>query len=199
MDEHIIGEEILFENLDYGAYVLDFEPGVMEENVKYGTADFNKLHVRRVRLPDGRGNMIYLLTRTFEQSIDLIKNKYFITPPSYRRIYFPWWYVGTFMSRRYKVSVSNLKESRQKYISANTKLRPVVTRTISKTTDNLFFCCSDLYEEAEKTMGRYTAKRNYTEFFGEFTRIVKSMTPENAKESTDPHWNNQDGFSSEGE
>ena len=190
MDEHIIGEEILFENLDYGAYVLDFEPGVMEENVKYGTADFNKLHVRRVRLPDGRGNMIYLLTRTFEQSIDLIKNKYFITPPSYRRIYFPWWYVGTFMSRRYKVSVSNLKESRQKYISANTKLRPVVTRTISKTTDNLFFCCSDLYEEAEKTMGRYTAKRNYTEFFGEFTRIVKSMTPENAKESTDPHWNN---------
>ena len=61
--------EILFENLDYGTYIIDSEDSSFSENVKYGGAEFNKLHVQRVRLPEGKGNIIYLLTDSFPNNI----------------------------------------------------------------------------------------------------------------------------------
>jgi hypothetical protein len=184
--------EVLFENLDYGAYLINYEEGsVYQENVKYATADFNILHVRRVRLPDGKGNVIYLLTKTFEDCIKMINSKHFITPPSYRRIYYPWIYISTFMGRRYKIAVSGERATRKAMISDQTNLRPFATRTLPKTVENTFFCASDLYATAEPIMARFPIKRNYEEFFGEIVRHMRALTPEPMKDSTDKAWNNR--------
>lgn len=184
-------DEILFENLEYGAYIIEYEHGKFEENVQYGSAQFNKLHVRRVRLPGGKSNIVYLLTKNFDRSIEMVKNKYFITPPSYRRFFYPWWYIGTFMGRRYKMDVTSSRLDRNKIITSNTKLRPIATRTIPKGSENLFFDCSDTYSTAVDIMKRFAIKRCYSEFYSEFTRIIREMSPENGKGKDDPNWNNR--------
>ena len=110
--------EVLFENLDYGNYVIDSDNGLlMTENVKYSKADFNKLHVQRVRLPEGRGNIIYLMTNSFENSIRMINSNNFVTPPSYRKFYYPWIAMGRFMGRRYVVNTKKEMSNRNKEIN----------------------------------------------------------------------------------
>lgn len=186
-------DEILFENLDYGAYALrqEWENFHFAENVRYATADFNTLHVRRVRLPDGKGNIAYLLATNFENSIKMISGGQFLVPPSYRRIFYPWIYLGTFMGRRYKLNVTNQRTERGRLIKANTKLRPYTTRTMAKTTENVFFCGSDIYAVAEPILQKFPIKRNYTEFFSEYLRILGELTPPVMKEKDDKNWNNR--------
>jgi len=66
MSHELIGE-ILYENLDYGAYILEYDSNPnLTENVRYNLAEFNKLHVRRIRLPDGKGNIVYSIDKTPE-------------------------------------------------------------------------------------------------------------------------------------
>lgn len=170
--------EVLFENLDYGAYIIDSEFGRFEENVKYATAEFNKLHVRKVRLPDGKGNIIYLLSDTFENSINMANGQNFIIPPSYRRFYYPWFSMGTFMGRRYKVSTMDKKKLRSDMILKRTKLRPYNNKVIqSGTTDNILFSTADIYTTIKPILQRYSIRKNYNEFFSEFVQILHTLTP----------------------
>ena len=61
-------EMIDFDQLDYGVYQM--EPEHLVENTRYATAEFNRLYVRKVRLPDGKGNLIFLLSDTFARGIN---------------------------------------------------------------------------------------------------------------------------------
>lgn len=183
--------EVLFENLDYGAYIIDSEFGRFEENVKYATAEFNKLHVRRVRLPDGKGNIIYLLSDTFENSINMANGQNFIIPPSYRRFYYPWFSMGTFMGRRYKVSTMDKKKLRADVILKRTKLRPYNNKVIQNgTTDNIIFSTADIYTTVKPIMQRYPIRKNYNEFFSEFVQILHTLTPDVPAEQKGGSMNN---------
>ena len=99
MEDNIID----YESLDYGAYELG--NAVFEENIKYGKAEFMRLNVRRIRLPDGKGNLVYLLSNNFENSLRMVVKKTFIVPPTYRRFYYPYIAMGSFMKRRYRMNL----------------------------------------------------------------------------------------------
>lgn len=185
--------EVKLESLDYGAYVFDYEPGILEENVKFGTADFNKLHVRKVRLPDGKSNVVYLLSDTFDSTLSMITSKHFIIPASYKKVYYPWWHIGTFLGRKYKLSLSNADKKRYNdQITTVTKLRPYTTRTLAKTIDNVFFSTADIYQALKVVMDKMTAKGNYENFFQELTTVLSKMTPDpDEKHQGNPDWNNR--------
>lgn len=184
--------EILFESLDYGAYFLDYESGLYEENVKFAGAEFNKLYVRKVRLPDGKANAIFLLSDTFEGTLAMTTGQNFIAPPSYRQFFYPWMSYGTFMGRRYKMNVVKDKKSRVELITTRTKLRPVGTRSIGGMIGNFYICTSDIYQAVKPIMDQMTAKKNYSSFFKSFTDIIIPFAPKaDEKKKGDPDWNNR--------
>lgn len=192
-------DDLKLENLKYGAYVLKDE-ALYSENVKYSTAEFMKLNVRRIRLPVGRGNIVYILTNTFNGAINMVNSANFIVPPTYQRFFYPWICFGNFMGRRYKFNLTSLRNDRLVMIKDVAKLRPYATRFLSKTTENIFFNTSDLYESFKPIIERYPIKRVYTEFFQEFIKVLKELTPDISKEEKDKEYNNRlmiidaDGF-----
>lgn len=177
MDTNV--NEILFENLDYGAYILDYKSGSYVENVKYAGAEFNKLHVRKVRLPEGKGNIVYLLTDTFDNSINMITGQNFITPPTYKKFFYPWFSVGLFMGRRYKLSVqASDRKIRNNAIMTRTNLRPYNMKIIQgKITDNIIFDTSDIYSSVKPILEKFPVRRNHNEFFPQFVDIIKKFSP----------------------
>lgn len=174
--------EILFENLDYGAYALNFEADYFSENMKYASADFNKLYTRKVRLPEGKGNIIYLLSNNFNNSLNMVNGQHFIVPPTYRRIYYPWISIGNFMGRRYKFVVTKLKQERNKQITSQTKLRTMSSKNIpSNISENIFFITSDIYEAILPIMQRFPIRKNYDMFYSEFINIINNLSPAKGK------------------
>lgn len=157
---------------------MDYDDGYLSENFRYINADENHLYVRRVRLPDGKGNIIYLLSNTFENSLKMITSDNFIIPPTYKRIYYPWISRGSFMGRRYKLNITKEKNERNKLITSMTKLRPYATRTLNTSIENLFFSVADIYASLEPILFNMSVKRAYTEFFPGMISIMKGMTPE---------------------
>ena len=178
-------------NLPDGAYALEYPDGSYMENVKYGLADFNKLYVRRVRLPAGKGNIIYLLANTFNESLLMIKNQSFLIPPGYRRIFYPKFITGSFMGRRYRLNLSKDKPARDKFIKETTKLNVYPARTLGNIADNIFFGTADIYAAVKPIMQKFSIKRNYESFFKEFISILKNSSPSNTIEGKDGEWNNR--------
>lgn len=191
--------EICFEKLEYGSYLLK-DGTIFSENVKYSSAEFMKLNVRRIRLPAGKGNIIYLLTDTFENSINMINSRNFIVPPTYRRFFYPWICFGSFMRKRYRFNLSNSRNDRLAMIKEKTNLRPYSTRFLTKNTENVFFSTADLYSAFKPIMEKYPIKKLYSEFFQQFYDVLNGLTPEPMKKSDDNEWNNRlliidaDGF-----
>ena len=183
-------EEMLFEELPYGAYKIEGS-NIITENYRYNTADFNRLYTRKVRLPDGKGNVIYLMTDTFDHAIRMINNKDFVIPTTYRKLFFPIWYADRFMNCRLVVNTKSLQRYRRKMIIAQTKLKPYQTRSLSPSTDNVIFCTSDLVSEMASIMSKTTVKRNYTEFIPSYVKALNAMTPKPTKPSTNETWNNR--------
>lgn len=185
--------EIKYEDLDYGAYILEYEAGseFTEASSKYSGSEFNKLYARRLRLPEGKGNVIYVMSKTFDSSLAFINSKNFTIPPNYHRIYYPWWYVGKFMDRRIKVSVKSLFPDRSTQIKKATSMLPYQVGVISKAVDNTFFFTSDILSETDRIMQKMNIKRNYMEFYKNFVSIIKSLTPDPEKENKSKEWNNR--------
>lgn len=183
-------EDLKFENLDYGAYVMQ-DHSLYSENVKYGTAEFMRLNIRRIRLPDGKGNVIYLLSNTFQNSINMINSNYFIIPPTYQRFFYPWIHFGMFMGRRFQFNLTKVRAQRLAAIKDQTNLRPYATRFLTKSTQNVFFSTSDLYEVFQPIVDRFPIKKIYDEFFQEFYKVLDALTPPPTKPSTDKEWNNR--------
>ena len=185
-------DAILYENLDYGAYIMDYPHNPeLTENVRYHKAEFNKLNIRRIRLPDGRGNIIFLLTDTFENSLKLSMSKNFVILPTYRKFFYPWIAFGAFMRRRYKMNLTKLRAERVRMIKDQTKYMPHPTRQLQATTMNTFFSCADLYQQVVPIIKRYPIKKVFTEFFKEFDNMIMNLTPKPQKEMDDGEWNNR--------
>lgn len=185
-------DEILFENLDYGSYILEFPKDLaFAENVKYATAEFNKLHVRKVRLPEGRGNVVYLLTDTFDSSIKMINSNHFIIPPSYTKIFYPQFSAGSFMGKRYKISTSKLKKDRDIVIKNKTRFKPYPSKKLQKSIENVLFLTSDVYDTFKPIMEKFSIKRCYNEFLSNFVNVLKTMTPDPTQQKDDVNWNNR--------
>lgn len=188
MDTQILDNEILFESLDYGAYILDYESGLFEENVKFAGAEFNKLHVRKVRLPDGKSNIIYLLSDTFDHTLEMVTSRNFIMPPSYKQFYYPWINYGMYNGRRYSFNVMREKDDRNNRIRTIAKLRPYMSKVLTTTPGNMFFCASDIYGAFKPLMEKFSVKKNYDGFYPQLTGVLKKLTPEG-----DPKLNGKPG------
>jgi len=186
-DDHSIDISKLEDN----CYFLDKDEGSYSENVRYHKAEFVRLYYRKVRLPDGRGNVIYILSDTFENSLKLIGSKNFLIPPMYRRFYYPWISFGAFMGRRYRLNLNKEKGERAITIKALTKLTPYATRTLQKSKENVFFGCADLYNIVLPILQRFPIKKLMTQFYQEFNTLITNMTPPIDKEMDDPAWNNR--------
>jgi hypothetical protein len=105
------------------------------------------------------------------------------------------------MGRRLKVDVNKLRAVRNKLITKETNTRPYASRIIrNKSSENIFFATSDIFEACVPIMGRYTPKRIYEEFYPQFTSILKNYCPEKPATSKDASWDNRillidvDGF-----
>ena len=98
-----------FSKLDYGAYEIVNDSIPFTEDMRYSVADFMKLHIRRIRLPFGKGNIIYLLADSYEHSLDMIGSGTFMVPPTYRRLFYPMISMGSFMKRRYRFNLVKLR------------------------------------------------------------------------------------------
>lgn len=184
-------DEVLFENLEYGAYYLDYPgDGVFHENVKFTTAEFNKLHARRVRLPDGKGNVIYLMSDTFDHTLTMLRSDNFIIPPTYKRIFYPLWSMGTFMGRRYKLNIGN-KAERTKLIKSRTRFKEYSSRVLQKSLENVFFGCCDIYTTISPIVEKMKSKKLWEGFYPELMRILGGLTPEPAEEGKNGEWNNR--------
>lgn len=174
--------------IEDGIYALT-DSDVYTENMRYVTADFNKLYMRKLRLPEGKSNMIFLLSNKFEHDVDTIRSGIFLVPPMYRKIFFPQWYTGYFMGRRFVFSLRNRKDY-DNYIKANIKLRPYTTKYLQKSKENLIISTSDIYSSARNIISRMPIKRCYTEVFKDFLSILDRINP-NEKNPTDGNSNNR--------
>lgn len=186
-----MNEDTLYESLEYGGYILEYEDGYLSENVKYAGAEFNKLYTRRVRLPEGSGNIVYLMSNSFDNTIKMITNNNFIVPPVYRKLYYPQISVGKFMGRRYRVNVRKLYQERNKLISSKTKLSSYSTTMITNISGSIFFSLGDIYQSIEPIMKKLTINRLYQEFWKDFIDIIKGLSPEPDMKNNKPADNNR--------
>lgn len=184
-------DEITFENLKYGAYELKYPvPYEFSENVKWATAEFNKLYVRKVRLPDGKNNVIYLLSDNFNDALQMLNSGSFYIPPVYYKVFFPQRLTGNFMKRRYRMMLGKKANLHKKDIMKNTKFSPYPSRRIADANENVFFNAGDLYEATEPILEHMSIRRSYTEYFSEICRIMESFCPEKVDHKKGPSWDN---------
>jgi len=177
-----------FTEIEDGVYTLEDE--IYTENMRYSMADFNKLYMRKIRLPEGKGNMIFLLSNEFRHDIDSIKRGIFQIPPSYRKVFFPTWYAGYFMGRRFVLSINNKKDY-VNYIKNNIKLKPYATKYLQKSKENLIVSTSDIFLSVKKVISRMPVKRCYMEFFKDFIDVLQKMDPNPKVDSDDKNGNNR--------
>lgn len=169
---------INFSDLDYGIYSCE---EFISENMKYDVADMTKLYVRAVRLPEGKSNIIYVLSDTFEHTIELFmpKNRNFIMTPVYKRMFYPQILIDGFMKKRFRINLMQAKEARFKMIVSDTKLRTVPTRSITNDPfENYIYCLCDIYEATKPLTQQFPLMRLMKEYFSEFIRIIKTNSPE---------------------
>lgn len=185
--------EIQFETLDYGNYVLEDDNKLLPivENVKYDTADFNKLYVRRVKLPDGQANVIYLMSDSFDHALEMIDSQKMYVVPSYRRVYYPQLSFGTFMKKRYRLNIVKQYKDRNALIKSKTKKTPYIGKRLPKQyQDNIFVVASDLYSIVQPIVQKVSTKRAYSEFIPEFVSLLQGFTPDKSKNEK-PNSNNR--------
>ena len=184
--------DILFESLDYGLYALEYEHSYeFSENVKYATAEFNKLHVRRVRLPEGKNNVIYILSDSFDSGLRVLNSGNFLIPPGYRKVYFPQWSVGMFLKKRYKLVLGKDIVGKKKAINDKTKFTAYSTRKLGNTKENIFWICGDLYQVTKPIVEKVPVKRCYTEYYNNFVSILNNLTPPRTDSKKGPAWDNR--------
>lgn len=169
---------VYYENIADGAYMLaENSVNTFMENVRYSSADFNKLYTSKVRLPDGMGNIVYILSSNFANTITMIDHKHFILPPSYKKFFYPLLMSGKFMGRRFIFNVRKEMKDRNAEIRQKLGMRPFGLRTLPKGNENVIFCTSDIYSSVSPIMSKFPISKNYNSFFEEFFALVNGITP----------------------
>lgn len=171
-------EYINYESLEYGNYIIGDEQVVFVENVRYNRADFNKLYVQRIKLPEGKSNVVYLMSKNFASSLQMLSGNDFQIPTNYRRVFYPKISYGAFMGKRYRMNLMKERNIRDKQIRDIGKMAYTARVLPNNVSDNIFFITSDLYQSISPIVSRVTTKRAYTEFFPEFMKMINSLTPE---------------------
>jgi hypothetical protein len=180
-----------FEDIQDGAYLLTEGLESYNENIRYHVAEFDKLYIRRIRLPDGKGNIIYLLSDNFNNSLKMLTSKSFFLPQTYRKFFYPWLAFGKFIGRRFRMNVSKEITHRAIEIKERTSLIQYPTRFLQKSNENIVFCTSDIYQTILPIMQRFQIKKLMTEFYSEFLSIIMKITPTPIKKKEDKAWNNR--------
>ena len=167
-------ESILFSNIPDGAYELVYDQGSSEytENVKYGGAEFNRLYTRQVRLPEGQGNVLYILSPNTQMDLQLLTDSNFIKPATWRRIFYPKWMNETYMGRRIKFQIKDSK-TRDAEIKTKTKLLPFGGRVLLKGSENVIFLTSDIFQQIQPHENSTVPE---TELHPELTKEVKCQS-----------------------
>lgn len=169
--------EISYSDLEYGGYIIR-EDTVFTEATRYSAAEYNRLYRQKVRLPDGKENIIYLLTEKFEDVGKIINGGNFIIPQTYRKVFFPLISSGTFMGRYFYMTAVDKKTSRIKTIRSELKKIPLALKKLGAgDPSSLFYVTSDIYQTAMPIMRKFPIKKVYTEFLSEFMRLVRSHLP----------------------
>lgn len=169
---------ISFDSIPYGAYFLSTAGMEMyTEAIKYNSAVFNRLYYNKIRLPDGRSNIVYLLTPTFHTSVDMISGERFDIPSGYKRVFCPPYANGTFMGRRFRLNANALRKDRASELQSRTRMTLYPGRAITGNSENIIIPACDYYTEFAKIMAKTPVKRNYTEFFKELSKFLAEITP----------------------
>jgi len=166
--------------LDDGIYLMIDEPRSFTEVVRYAVAE-EKMYHRPVRFPDGRGNIIYFLTDNFEKTFDIlnIKNRPFVLPPTYRRVFYPSLAHGSFFGRRYRLNLTKQRAERLGIIKSKSKLLAYPTRKIAEgDKSNIIFIVSDLLNLLMPIAAKFSIRRVMLEFYKEFDKVLHQFTPE---------------------
>lgn len=185
-------EEILYSNIPYGSFELVYDRGSNEytENVKYGTAEFNRLYTRKIRLPDGNGNVLYMLSSSFQNDIAALENPHFFKPATWRRVFYPKWLNDVYGGRRIKINVKNNKV-RDQEIKTKTKLLPYGGRVLQKGSENIIVLTSEIFEVIQPNLSRYSLKKNCDMFFPTYAKLLQKLTPDIKSRTDGPEHNNR--------
>jgi len=168
-------DELFYENLNYG--LTELQDHLLLEDARYVGAPFNKLFYRKIRLPDGKGNIVYLLSDSFENCVKMIENQYFSYPSTYLKLFYPLYLNGMIMKRRFRYKVLD-KKNRDSLLISKTKIKPYPGRMLLQSgNENVFFACNDLYENTKKLLSSVSLKRAYTEYIHDFCQILKDNSP----------------------
>lgn len=178
-------------DLEDGCYLLN-QQGSYTEATRFVSADWNRLYVTKVRLPDGAGNIVYLLTDTFENTFKLLDSHNFIVPPTYRKLFYPSVSYGMFMGKRYRLNLTKDRTRRFNLIKNNSRLIPYPGKKLTAgDRTNTFFSLADLFQATVKLCQAMPPKRITMEFFPQFGKIVDRMTPSWEAETKKPNDGNR--------
>ena len=187
-----MADEILYSNIPYGAYEMVYDHGSNEytENIKYGGAEFNRLYTRKIRLPEGNGNVMYILSPDFPTAVNMLSNPHFMKPAVWRRVFYPKWLNDTYEGRRIRVQLSNFKD-RDNEIKSRTKFMSYTGRRLQKGQENIIFITSDIFAAIQPNLSRYLLKKNCDTFYSTFNDILQRNTPDIRSKSNGPEHNNR--------
>jgi hypothetical protein len=185
-------DTIDYTKLEYGPYILEYDTeDRFNENFRYHMAEFDKLYIRRLRLPDGKGNIVYFLTDSFRSSMKILNNNNFVIPVTYKKYFYPWIGYGSFLRRRYRFNVIKERNDRVAEIKENSKLVLYPSKKLVKSRENIIFDLSDIYQAIKPTIERTPVTRLMAEFYKEFDKVIKLYTPEISTETDDKSFNNR--------
>lgn len=165
-----------FHTLEDGAYQL-MKQASLGEAVKWELVEFDRLYKNKIRLPDGKDNIIYIITDAFQSALNMINNKNFIMPSSYRKVFYPSVTRGSFLGKRYSINVSREVKLRMQQIKDIKKL-PINSRVLpKKNRDNLFFITSDILSSLNSIIVNIPIKRLMSNYFSQLNDILNDLSP----------------------
>lgn len=176
-DVNLINDDYIdYDNLEDGVYVLGNRGGMFEAS-EYDKTDWTRVYTNKIRLPTSKNNVVYLLSDDFKNSLELTKTRSIIIPPSYRILYYPILYNGSYLGRRIAIRNSKNVAERSSLIKSNTKFRPYPVRRLNRKDVNLFFDTSDIYQAFMKTGEKFAPRRILYGFYKEYDKVINALTP----------------------
>lgn len=184
--------EVKYEDLSYGVYSFSEVDEGFGEAVKYGSAKTNLLQNMKIKLPDGKNNMIFILANNMEDTANLVKSRYFMFPPNYKTVFFPFRYVDRFLNRRIRyVLKPNLRKEYNDIMCKGTQLKPYPLKVLKTTDRNVVIPLCELYNAAKPAIASQPIKKVYTGLFAQIKDWMDRYgTSPDGKHSGDKEWNN---------
>lgn len=160
---HTDNEELMMESVN--------EDVLMTEAVYPDSIQPLKVVPKRISLPKGNplgyGNLIYLYTPSFEDSLSVIKETVNVRSDSrYYWYYYEMLYRGTFYGKRYRYRNFNLRKEYYEKIKKNTSLHPYNRATIAETEKrNMYYELCTYLQIYEGISAKYSIVRKMQSYW----------------------------------